>query len=93
MLRSDAGWFTSLSSRFLACKTAKLLILAGADRLDKELMIGQMQGKFQQEVFTDAGHCLQEVSLVVYIAVQELMRVVGCSEQDCRDVAGFLSQE
>lgn len=54
------GWFTSLSSKFLACRTAKLLILAGADRLDKELMIGQMQGKFQQEVFIDAGHCLQE---------------------------------
>lgn len=38
------GWFKSLSSRFLACRSARLLVLAGTDRLDKELMIGQMQG-------------------------------------------------
>jgi protein phosphatase methylesterase 1 len=29
--------------------------------LDKELMIGQMQGKFQMEVIPDVGHMLQEV--------------------------------
>lgn len=39
------GWFTGLSSKFLGCKTAKLLLLAGADRLDKELMVAQMQGE------------------------------------------------
>ncbi|GAA5964616.1 hypothetical protein JCM3765_007642 [Sporobolomyces pararoseus] len=54
------GWFTGLSSKFLSCKTAKLLILAGTDRLDKELLIGQMQGKYQLEVFPEAGHCLHE---------------------------------
>ncbi|GAA5902898.1 phosphoprotein phosphatase methylesterase 1 [Sporobolomyces salmoneus] len=54
------GWFTGLSSKFLNCKTAKLLILAGTDRLDKELLIGQMQGKYQLEVFPEAGHCLHE---------------------------------
>jgi protein phosphatase methylesterase 1 len=40
----EIGWFTGLSKKFLQCRTAKILILAGADRLDKELMIGQMQG-------------------------------------------------
>lgn len=39
------NWFTGMSSKFLGGKGAKLLILAGTDRLDKELMIGQMQGK------------------------------------------------
>jgi protein phosphatase methylesterase 1 len=55
------------------------LLLAGTDRLDKELMIGQMQGKpssylqipnfvpsnifigkYQLQVFPDAGHFIHE---------------------------------
>lgn len=38
------NWFDGMSSKFLTAKGAKLLLLAGTDRLDKELMIGQMQG-------------------------------------------------
>jgi protein phosphatase methylesterase 1 len=38
-------WFTGLSEKFLNSGTAKLLMLAGTDRLDKPLIIGQMQGK------------------------------------------------
>ena len=56
-----AGWFTGLSTQFLAVRTARLLVLAGTDRLDKELMIGQMQGKFQMVVVPGVGHMLQEV--------------------------------
>jgi protein phosphatase methylesterase 1 len=62
-LRFRAGWFQSLSSRFLACRSARLLVLAGTDRLDKELMIGQMQGKFQMEVVPGVGHMLHEVCI------------------------------
>jgi protein phosphatase methylesterase 1 len=40
------NWFTGMSSKFLNGKGAKLLLLAGTDRLDKELMIGQMQGNY-----------------------------------------------
>ena len=36
------------------------MLLAGTDRLDKDLMIGQMQGKFQLQVFPEAGHFVQE---------------------------------
>ncbi|KAI9660186.1 MAG: Protein phosphatase methylesterase 1 [Trizodia sp. TS-e1964] len=54
------GWFTGLSKKFLAAKGGKLLLLAGTDRLDKELMIGQMQGKYQLQVFPDAGHFVHE---------------------------------
>ena len=55
-----SGWFASLSSSFLSQRCAKLLVLAGAESLDKDLMIGQMQGKYQLVVFRDVGHCLQE---------------------------------
>jgi protein phosphatase methylesterase 1 len=37
-------WFKGLSGKFLASRAGKLLLLAGTDRLDKPLMIGQMQG-------------------------------------------------
>lgn len=37
-------WFIGLSRKFLDARGGKLLLLAGTDRLDKELMIGQMQG-------------------------------------------------
>ncbi|KAF2001172.1 protein phosphatase methylesterase 1 [Amniculicola lignicola CBS 123094] len=54
------NWFAGMSAKFLSAKGAKLLLLAGTDRLDKELMIGQMQGKFQMHVFPTAGHFLHE---------------------------------
>ncbi|EIM90705.1 protein phosphatase methylesterase [Stereum hirsutum FP-91666 SS1] len=54
------SWFTGLSASFLAARTARLLVLAGTDRLDKELMIGQMQGKFQMVVVPGTGHMLHE---------------------------------
>jgi protein phosphatase methylesterase 1 len=77
------GWFVGLSRKFLEARGGKLLLLAGTDRLDKELMIGQMQGessstyfrtslegmailtvyfagKYQLQVFPDAGHFIQE---------------------------------
>ncbi|KAL8656138.1 MAG: hypothetical protein Q9210_000464 [Variospora velana] len=54
------NWFTGLSRKFLETKGGKLLILAGTDRLDKELIIGQMQGKYQLQVFPDAGHFIHE---------------------------------
>lgn len=38
------NWFVGLSRKFLEARGGKLLVLAGTDRLDKELMIGQMQG-------------------------------------------------
>ncbi len=39
------GWFVGLSKKFLEARGGKLLLLAGTDRLDKELTIGQMQGE------------------------------------------------
>jgi len=38
------GWFNGLSENFLTMPNGRLLILAGTERLDKALTIGQMQG-------------------------------------------------
>ena len=91
------NWFIGLSKKFLEARGGKLLLLAGTDRLDKELIIGQMQGmlfisslfsslpvrglggglpysnretnthlltpiigKYQLQVFPEAGHFIQE---------------------------------
>ncbi|KAF0531753.1 protein phosphatase methylesterase [Gigaspora margarita] len=54
------GWFSGLSEKFLSSNAAKLLILAGTDRLDKPLTIAQMQGKYQLMVLPEAGHMVQE---------------------------------
>eukprot|EP00735_Rhodelphis_limneticus_P010419 TRINITY_DN3162_c0_g1::TRINITY_DN3162_c0_g1_i1::g.3688::m.3688 TRINITY_DN3162_c0_g1::TRINITY_DN3162_c0_g1_i1::g.3688 ORF type:complete len:400 (+),score=35.55,sp/Q9BIB3/PPME1_CAEEL/46.73/9e-92,Abhydrolase_6/PF12697.2/6.8e-31,Abhydrolase_5/PF12695.2/1.7e-12,Abhydrolase_1/PF00561.15/1.2e-11,Lipase_3/PF01764.20/1.3e-05,PGAP1/PF07819.8/0.00012,DUF2305/PF10230.4/0.0003,DLH/PF01738.13/0.0082,DLH/PF01738.13/89,Ser_hydrolase/PF06821.8/0.0018,Esterase/PF00756.15/0.0029,Chlorophyllase2/PF12740.2/0.0018,LC len=54
------GWFTGCSESFLKAPGAKLLILAGHDRLDKTLTIAQMQGKFQLSIFPAVGHCVHE---------------------------------
>ncbi|ESO07941.1 hypothetical protein HELRODRAFT_75640, partial [Helobdella robusta] len=55
------GWFEGLSTMFLACKPPKMLLLAGVDRLDKDLTIGQMQGcKFQLELLPQCGHAVHE---------------------------------
>ncbi|GAB5592562.1 Protein phosphatase methylesterase 1 [Umbelopsis nana] len=54
------GWFQDLSEKFLSARAAKLLVLAGTDRLDKTLMIGSMQGKFQMDIFAEAGHAIHE---------------------------------
>ncbi|CAI4232452.1 unnamed protein product [Auanema sp. JU1783] len=55
-------WFTGLSEAFLNNKASKLLVLAGVDRLDKTLMIGQMQGKFQTVMMPKSGHAIHEDS-------------------------------
>ncbi|KAI8947149.1 Alpha/Beta hydrolase protein [Xylaria longipes] len=54
------NWFAGLSGKFLAARGGKLLLLAGTDRLDTELTIGQMQGKYNLQVFPEAGHFIHE---------------------------------
>uniref|UniRef100_A0A158R4K3 Protein phosphatase methylesterase 1 n=1 Tax=Syphacia muris TaxID=451379 RepID=A0A158R4K3_9BILA len=56
------GWFKGLSRLFLSCPAPKLLVLAGVDRLDTELTVGQMQGKFQNTILPKVGHVVQEDS-------------------------------
>lgn len=49
-----------LSETFLEFPGPKLLALAGRDRLDRVLTMGQMMGKFQVEIFPHSGHPIQE---------------------------------
>lgn len=53
-------WFIGLSTQFLSLKEAKVLVLAGPDRLDTELMRGQMMGKFEMRLMYSSGHAIQE---------------------------------
>ena len=51
------GWFKGLSTAFLNVPSPKMLLLAGVDRLDRELTVGQMQGiqfSMLSLVYTDA---------------------------------------
>ncbi|GEQ67600.1 hypothetical protein JCM33374_g1265 [Metschnikowia sp. JCM 33374] len=83
-------WFLGLSSKFLDCnfeknKLAKLLILSSNETLDKDLTIGQMQGKFQLIVFnnsTNAGHFLHEdIPHQVAACLMDFMRRFNASSQ------------
>ncbi|KAL8125115.1 hypothetical protein AgCh_012696 [Apium graveolens] len=54
------GWYEGLSEKFLSSPVPKILLLAGTDRLDRALTIGQMQGKFQMVLVRHTGHAIQE---------------------------------
>jgi len=54
------SWFKGMSKAFVSCACPKALVLAGSDRLDKELMIAQMQGKFQVKLLPKSGHVIME---------------------------------
>lgn len=49
-----------MTKAFLNVPVPKVLLLAGAERMDKELTIAQMQGKFRLKVVYDVGHSVQE---------------------------------
>lgn len=53
-------WFNGLTNAFLTSTTKKLLFLAGSERMDKELNIAMMMGKFALKVVADCGHVIQE---------------------------------
>ncbi|CAK1545435.1 unnamed protein product [Leptosia nina] len=57
-----SGWFSGLSNSFLSTRAPRLLLLASVDGLDRELTVGQMQGKFQMQVLTRCGHAVHEDS-------------------------------
>ena len=52
------GWYQGLSELFLSLRIPKILMLAGTDRLDKTLLIGQMQGKFQMSLLPEVSGSL-----------------------------------
>ena len=53
-------WFTGLTKCFLSIRIPKILVLASSDRMDKDLTIAQMQGKFKLSVIKNVGHIIHE---------------------------------
>lgn len=53
-------WFDGLTNCFLGLQTKKMLFLAGAERMDKDLTVAHMQGKYEMNVIADCGHVIQE---------------------------------
>ena len=51
-------WFKDLTSIFLDLRIPKQLLLAGNDRMDKELTIAHMQGRFKMVVIDNVGHVI-----------------------------------
>lgn len=72
------NWFTGMSVKFLKGKGAKLLVLAGTDRLDKELMIGQMQGT-SSLLFRVSERVNPNILQVNSNSRFSLMRVIFCT--------------
>ena len=69
-------WFEGLTQAFLSVRIPKLLLLAGTERLDKELTIAHMQGKFKLLVLSNVGHFMHEdnpkntaISLIDFVKV------------------------
>eukprot|EP01028_Stygiella_incarcerata_P006278 TRINITY_DN2571_c0_g1_i1.p1 TRINITY_DN2571_c0_g1~~TRINITY_DN2571_c0_g1_i1.p1 ORF type:complete len:243 (+),score=67.34 TRINITY_DN2571_c0_g1_i1:513-1241(+) len=54
------GWFEGMSVRFLSIPVPKMLLAAGMDRLDRNLTIAHMQGKFQLQIIRSVGHAIHE---------------------------------
>lgn len=55
-----SGWFKGLSHIFLNIHVPKILITAEKERLDKELVIAQMQGRFKVVIIHGVGHHVHE---------------------------------
>ena len=53
-------WFEGMNSGFLGLNLPKMMVMAGEDRLDQELTIAQMQGKFRLVTLHGVGHVLHE---------------------------------
>jgi protein phosphatase methylesterase 1 len=78
------NWFAGMSAKFLGGKGAKLLLLAGTDRLDKELMIGQMQGQYcciWTSIFLLANSSLQANSSSTFSPLQAISYKKTCPKR------------
>lgn len=57
------AWFSGVSQKFAdldPTKVGKLLIVSEVETLDTPLLLGQMQGKFQVQVFNHTSHFIHE---------------------------------
>lgn len=82
------NWYRGLSAAFLERLPAglpRMLIAAGAERLDRALTVGQMQGKFQLLLVAGSGHAVQEdAPVAVSGALAQLARRFRIGEPPLR---------
>lgn len=87
-------WFSSLSEDFLAFKQSKLLILSTHEALDKDLIVGQMQGRYQLVAFNNqqsTGHFVQEdIPHHVSICVLDFIKRNSYPERFMRENLGIV---
>ncbi|CUM57037.1 Protein phosphatase methylesterase 1 [Debaryomyces fabryi] len=91
-------WFAGLSDNFINCgKTqhvAKLLVLSGHETLDTNLIIGQMQGKYQLIVFNNTqntGHFIQEdIPKQISISLIDFVRRNDSPDEYMKKEFGFV---
>lgn len=86
-------WFIGLTKAFLSCKIPKILMLAGIERMDKDLTISQMQGKFQLSVVPDVGHIIQEDDPVKTMKIiEDFVKIfkIGPKISDMKPIIGKL---
>lgn len=54
------SWFNGLTKNFIKFPGSRILVLADTDYMDREMIVAQMQGKFQLSVIRQCGHAIQE---------------------------------
>lgn len=91
-------WFIGLSANFIYCgkpqRIAKLLVLSGHETLDTNLIIGQMQGKYQLIVFNNTqntGHFIQEdIPTQISISLVDFVRRNDSPDEYMKKEFGFV---
>uniref|UniRef100_A0A0A9YJP2 Protein phosphatase methylesterase 1 n=1 Tax=Lygus hesperus TaxID=30085 RepID=A0A0A9YJP2_LYGHE len=85
-----SGWFQGLSKQFLSCPAQKLLLLASLDRMDTDLTVAQMQGKFEIHAFEQSrGRCGHTVHEDIPDAVAEVIATYLVRNKFCTQKANF----
>lgn len=71
------NWFTGLSDEFVGIpsRISKMLILANNDYLDKSLIVGQMQGKYQLVVFHSNNLDLKNILTTTTLTINDAKKV------------------
>lgn len=81
------SWFSGLSNQFTKIPNfiSKLLVLANNDYLDKDLIIGQMQGKYQLIVFHSNNLNFENIMSTTTMTVN--------SNSDCKKLGHFIHED
>lgn len=89
-------WFVGLTKAFLSCQIPKTLMLAGIERMDKDLTIAQMQGKYKLSIVRNVGHIIHEDRPEEALKViDEFVRTfrITAKQEDIKPIIGKLGNQ